>query len=114
MENKETMNLQQKLIAISNEMPKLLKKHYSDEVDYDFVKIDDIFELLNPAFTKYHICLQELEETDATYSKVEVFDPRINVRQLIRMYGLQDTLNCFVLMFLQKPPFLGIGTEAEL
>ncbi|MFR5507348.1 MAG: hypothetical protein ACLTHY_09745 [[Ruminococcus] torques] len=42
MENKETMNLQQKLIAISNEMPKLLKKHYSDEVDYDFVKIDDI------------------------------------------------------------------------
>ena len=71
MENKETMNLQQKLIAISNEMPKLLKKHYSDEVDYDFVKIDDIFELLNPAFTKYHICLQELEETDATYSKVD-------------------------------------------
>lgn len=71
MENKETMNLQQKLIAISNEMPKLLKKHYSDEVDYDFVKIDDIFELLNPAFTKYHICLQELEETDAIYSKVD-------------------------------------------
>ena len=71
MENKETMNLQQKLIAISNEMPKLLKKHYSDEVDYDLVKIDDIFELLNPAFTKYHICLQELEETDATYSKVD-------------------------------------------
>lgn len=71
MENKETMNLLQKLIAISNEMPKLLKKHYSDEVDYDFVKIDDIFELLNPAFTKYHICLQELEETDATYSKVD-------------------------------------------
>lgn len=71
MENKDTMNLQQKLIAISNEMPKLLKKHYSDEVDYDFVKIDDIFELLNPAFTKYHICLQELEETDATYSKVD-------------------------------------------
>lgn len=71
MENKDTMNLQQKLIVISNEMPKLLKKHYSDEVDYDFVKIDDIFELLNPAFTKYHICLQELEETDATYSKVD-------------------------------------------
>ena len=71
MENKDTMNLQQKWIAISNEMPKLLKKHYSDEVDYDFVKIDDIFELLNPAFTKYHICLQELEETDATYSKVD-------------------------------------------
>lgn len=71
MENKDTINLQQKLIAISNEMPKLLKKHYSDEVDYDFVKIDDIFELLNPAFTKYHICLQELEETDATYSKVD-------------------------------------------
>lgn len=71
MENKDTMNLQQKLIAISNEMPKLLKKYYSDEVDYDFVKIDDIFELLNPAFTKYHICLQELEETDATYSKVD-------------------------------------------
>lgn len=71
MESRETMNLQQKLIAISNEMPKLLKKHYSDEVDYDFVKIDDIFELLNPAFTKHHICLQELEETDAAYSKVD-------------------------------------------
>lgn len=69
--NRETMNLQQKLIAISNEMPKLLKKHYSDEVDYDFVKIDDIFELLNPAFTKYNICLQELEESEAQYSKVD-------------------------------------------
>lgn len=60
MKRRYMLNLQQKLVEISIKLPKLLKKHYSDEVDYDFVKIDDIFEILNPAFAKYHICIQEL------------------------------------------------------
>ena len=67
------LNLQQKLIKISKQLPKLIKKHYSDEVDYDFVKIDDIYEIINPAFAKYHICIQEMEEKD---SKTEFKDGR--------------------------------------
>ena len=67
------LNLQQKLIKISKKLPKLIKKHYSDEVDYDFVKIDDIYEIINPAFAKYHICIQEMEEKD---TKTEFKDGR--------------------------------------
>ena len=64
MKKRHMLNLQQKLIKISKKLPKLIKKHYSDEVDYDFVKIDDIYEIINPAFAKYHICIQEMEEKD--------------------------------------------------
>lgn len=71
MKRRYMLNLQQKLVEISIKLPKLLKKHYSDEVDYDFVKIDDIFEILNPAFAKYHICIQELEELDAQYKETD-------------------------------------------
>lgn len=73
MKKRHMLNLQQKLIKISKKLPKLIKKHYSDEVDYDFVKIDDIYEILNPAFAKYHICIQEMEEKD---SKTEFKDGR--------------------------------------
>ena len=73
MKKRHMLNLQQKLIKISKKLPKLIKKHYSDEVDYDFVKIDDIYEIINPAFAKYHICIQEMEEKD---SKTEFKDGR--------------------------------------
>ena len=73
MKKRHMLNLQQKLIKISKKLPKLIKKHYSDEVDYDFVKIDDIYEIINPAFAKYHICIQEMEEKD---SKTELKDGR--------------------------------------
>ena len=73
MKKRHMLNLQQKLIKISKKLPKLIKKHYSYEVDYDFVKIDDIYEIINPAFAKYHICIQEMEEKD---SKTEFKDGR--------------------------------------
>ena len=73
MKKRHMLNLQQKLIKISKKLPKLIKKHYSDEVDYDFVKIDDIYEIINPAFAKYHICIQEMEEKD---SKTDFKDGR--------------------------------------
>ena len=73
MKKRHMLNLQQKLIKISKKLPKLIKKHYSDEVDYDFVKIDYIYEIINPAFAKYHICIQEMEEKD---SKTELKDGR--------------------------------------
>ena len=73
MKKRHMLNLQQKLIKISKKLPKLIKKHYSDEVDYDFVKIDDIYEIINPAFAKYHICIQEMEEKD---TKTEFKDGR--------------------------------------
>ncbi|MBM6801853.1 ERF family protein [Mediterraneibacter glycyrrhizinilyticus] len=73
MKKRHMLNLQQKLLKISKKLPELIKKHYSDEVDYDFVKIDDIYEIINPAFAKYHICIQEMEEKD---SKTEFKDGR--------------------------------------
>ena len=36
------MNLNQKMIRIRKKVPKLIRKRYSEDVTYDFVKLDDI------------------------------------------------------------------------
>lgn len=38
------MNLNQKMIRIRKKVPKLIRKRYSEDVTYDFVKLDDIYE----------------------------------------------------------------------
>ena len=38
------MNLNQKMIKIRRKVPKLIRKRYSEDVTYDFVKLDDIYE----------------------------------------------------------------------
>ena len=43
------MNLNQKMIRIRKKVPKLIRKRYSEDVTYDFVKLDDIYECLTPA-----------------------------------------------------------------
>ena len=50
MENKR-LTLQEKMVRIRTRIPSLVKKAYSEEVSYDFVKIDDIFRYLTPVST---------------------------------------------------------------
>lgn len=61
------LNLEQKLAKIRKHIPELTRKHYSDEVDYDFVKIDDIYELLTPALNKYGVNFDVIEEAPTIY-----------------------------------------------
>ena len=42
----EYLNLTQKMIKIRKMVPKLIRKRYSEEVPYDFVRLDDIYEYL--------------------------------------------------------------------
>lgn len=55
MKKYQFYNLSQKMIQIRKRIPKLVKKRYSEDVDYDFVKIDDIYEFLTPALNKYGV-----------------------------------------------------------
>lgn len=56
------LSLQQKMVEIRKMIPALTKKTYSEEVSYDFVKIDDIFLYLTPALNKYGVNLDILSE----------------------------------------------------
>lgn len=51
------------MIKIRKKIPALIKKRYSEDVDYDFVKIDDIYELLTPALNKYGVDFEILGES---------------------------------------------------
>lgn len=57
------LKLNQKMIKIRKKIPALIKKRYSEEVDYDFVKIDNIYELLTPALNKYGVDFEITGET---------------------------------------------------
>lgn len=57
------LNLEQKMIRIRKKIPLLLKKRYSEEVGYDFVKIDDIYNLLTPALNKYGVDFEIVRES---------------------------------------------------
>ena len=59
------LNLNQKMIKIRKKVPELIKKRYSEEVDYDFVKIDDIYELLTPALNKYGVDFEIVGESSS-------------------------------------------------
>lgn len=63
MKRYDYLNLNQKMIKIRKKIPALIKKRYSEDVDYDFVKIDDIYELLTPALNKYGVDFEILGES---------------------------------------------------
>ena len=46
------LNLNQKMSKIRKKVPALVRKRYSEEVPYDFVKLDDIYAYLTPALNK--------------------------------------------------------------
>ena len=56
------MNLNQKMIKIRKKIPALIRKRYSEDVDYDFVKLDDINQFLTPALNKYGVDFDILRE----------------------------------------------------
>ena len=56
------MSLQQKMVEIRRMIPALTKKTYSEEVSYDFIKIDDIFQYLTPALNRYGVNFDILSE----------------------------------------------------
>lgn len=55
--------LQQKVVQIRRRIPALVKKSYSEEVNYDFVKIDDVYRYLAPAMNDYQVNLEVVSET---------------------------------------------------
>ncbi|MCD7885215.1 MAG: ERF family protein [Lachnospiraceae bacterium] len=57
------MNLQQKLCRIRKKIPTLAKRRHTENVDYDYTKIDDIYEYLTPAMDKYGVNFRVIEET---------------------------------------------------
>ena len=62
MENKR-LTLQEKMVRIRARIPSLVKQAYSEEVSYDFMKIDDIFRYLTPAMNEYGVNFDIVSET---------------------------------------------------
>lgn len=58
----EIKNLQQKLLEVREQIPALSKKNYSEEVNYDFTKIDDIYKYLTPAMNRAGINMDIVSE----------------------------------------------------
>ena len=49
------LTLQEKMVKIRSEIPALVKRAYSEDVNYDFIKIDDIFRYLTPAMNRWNV-----------------------------------------------------------
>lgn len=52
---KEILSLQEKMVRIRERIPALVKRTYSEEVNYDFTKIDDIFRYLTLAMNEFQV-----------------------------------------------------------
>ena len=53
-------------------VPKLLRKRYSEEVPYDFVRLDDVYEYLTPALNKYGVDLRSLVKYLRSWMLLEI------------------------------------------
>lgn len=62
MKNYQHLNLEQKIARIRMRIPVILKKFHSDEVDYNFTKLDDIYNLMTPALNKYGVNFDPIAE----------------------------------------------------
>lgn len=62
MKNYQYLNLEQKMAKIRKKMPVLVKKFHSEDVAYDFSKLDDIYELMTPALNKYGVNFDPVAE----------------------------------------------------
>ena len=63
--DEKVLSLQEKMVLVRREIPALVKKTYSEDVSYDFTKIDDIFRYLTPAMNQYRVNW-EIESETAT------------------------------------------------
>lgn len=57
------MTLQEKFVEIRKEIPALVKRRYNENVDYDFLKIDDIYRFLTPAMNEFGVNFDIVDET---------------------------------------------------
>ncbi len=57
------MTLQEKFVEIRKAIPALVKRRYNENVDYDFLKIDDIYRFLTPAMNELGVNFDIVEET---------------------------------------------------
>ena len=69
---KEILSLQEKMVRIRERIPALVKRTYSEEVNYDFTKIDDIFRYLTPAMNEFQVNW-EIEAETATIKDASLF-----------------------------------------
>lgn len=60
--NNNALTLQEKMVKIRSEIPALVKRAYSEDVNYDFTKIDDIFRYLTPAMNNWNVNLDIVSE----------------------------------------------------
>ncbi|MDO4336470.1 MAG: ERF family protein [Eubacteriales bacterium] len=56
------LTLQEKMVKIRSEIPALVKRAYSEDVSYDFTKIDDIYRYLTPAMNRWKVNLDIVSE----------------------------------------------------
>ena len=57
------MTLQEKFVEIRRAIPALAKRRYNENVDYDFLKIDDIYRFLTPAMNEFGVDFDIVDET---------------------------------------------------
>lgn len=62
MKSYQHLNLEQKMTKIRRMIPTVIKKFHSDDVGYDFSKLDDIYELMTPALNKYNVNFDPVAE----------------------------------------------------
>lgn len=69
MKNYQHLNLDQKLVKVRKKIPSLIRKRYSEDVDYDFLKMEDINEFLTPALDRYGVNFDIVEESSTLADK---------------------------------------------
>ena len=57
------MTLQEKFVEIRRAIPAIAKRRYNENVDYDFLKIDDIYRFLTPAMNEFGVNFDIVDET---------------------------------------------------
>ena len=57
------MTLQEKFVEIRKAIPALVKRRYNENVDYDFLKIDDTYRFLTPAMNEFGVNFDIVDET---------------------------------------------------
>lgn len=112
----DVLTLQEKMVELRTAIPALVKRAYSEEVSYDFVKIDDIFRYLtramneqkvnmdieferaakkdeigNPVFIQYQAnCQMWLYEADLGLKWVNAEDPEDFIQTTIHAIGVHE------------------------
>lgn len=89
------LSLQEKMVLIRTQIPALVKRMYSEEVSYDFTKIDDIFRYLTPAMNRYKVNLEIVGEKPTYKEQENLLFVRFLDRLMVWMYEADLTL-CWI------------------